>query len=80
MKYLILLIVAAMSISCRNKNQCEKNDIVEKGYIKVIDGYYAFHDTIVIKGVPHEFIVSRVYGGFTLIHSPECSCTKTKND
>lgn len=78
MKYLIILIVAAMSISCLNYNQ--SNDIAENGYIKVIDGYYAFHDTIVIKGVPHEFIVSRVYKGFTLIHSPECPCMKTKND
>lgn len=72
MKYIILIFAAITLISCVEHNKVKNISERNRGFIVC--------DTIVIKGVPHEFILSSVYGGYCIVHSPECPCLKNKED
>lgn len=70
MKYIVLILSIITLTSCVNNNRVRKISDRNRGFIVC--------DTIVIKGVPHEFILSGVFGGYCIVHSPECSCLKNK--
>lgn len=72
MKYIIAVFSIIMLTSCVNNNRVRNISNRNRGFIVC--------DTIVIKGVPHEFILSSVYGGYCIVHSPECPCIKNKED
>lgn len=73
MKYIVLILSIITLTSCVNNNNRVRNiSDRNRGFIVC--------DTIVIKGIPHEFILSSVYGGYSIVHSPECPCLKTKED
>ena len=72
MKNIVLMLSIITLTSCVNNNRVRNISDRNRGFI--------FCDTLVIKGVPHEFILSSVYGGYCIVHSPECPCLKTKED
>ena len=72
MKYIVLILSIITLTSCVDNNRVRNISDRNRGFIVC--------DTIVIKGVPHEFILSSVYGGYCIVHSPECSCIKNRED
>ena len=72
MKYIVLILSIITLTSCVNNNRVRNISDRNRGFIVC--------DTLVIKGVPHEFILSRVYGGCCIVHSPECPCLKNRED
>lgn len=72
MKYIVLILSIITLTSCVNNNRVRNISDRNRSFIVC--------DTLVIKGVPHEFILSSVYGGYCVVHSPECPCIKNKED
>lgn len=70
MKYIIILFSTIILLSCG----------WERSGVQSITHRYLgslYLDTILVKDVQHEFIISNTYGGGQiLIHSPECQCLK----
>ena len=73
MKYIALLLVTITFASCMERSNQIKNSSNTLMYA-------IRYDTLIIKGVPHEFIINRVHSGYHIIHSPECPCLKNKED
>ena len=66
-------------LSCGDRptqDDVAKRPVYNKSYLN----RKIFYDTIYIKEIPHEFIITEVYGGCTIVHSPECPCLKNKED
>ena len=72
MKYIVLLLVVITLSSCMERNAVQN--------ISRFNNYDIKYDTLIIKGVPHEFIFSRMYAGYNITHSPECPCLKNMED
>lgn len=72
MKYIVLILSIITLTSCVDNNRVRNISDRNRGFIVC--------DTIVIKGVPHEFILSSVYGGYCIVHSPECPCIKNREE
>ena len=72
MKNIVLMLSIITLTSCVNNNRVRNISDRNRGFIVC--------DTLVIKGVPHEFILSSVYGGYCIVHSPECSCSKNREE
>ena len=72
MKNIVLLLVVITLSSCTKRNVVQN--------ISRSNNYDIIYDTLIIKGVPHEFILSKMYAGYNIIHSPECPCLKNKED
>lgn len=72
MKYIVLILSIITLTSCVKNSRVRNLSDRNRGFIVC--------DTIVIKGVPHEFILSSVYGGYCVVHSPECPCIKNKKE
>lgn len=72
MKYIVLLLVVITLSSCMKRNVAQN--------ISRSNNFDIIYDTLIIKGVPHEFILSKMYAGYHIIHSPECPCLKNKED
>ena len=78
MKYIVPLFVLCLFLSC-GKNPTQ-GDVSKRRVYKSYLNRNIFYDTIYIKEIPHEFIITKVYGGCTVVHSPECPCIKIKED
>lgn len=78
MKYIVSLFVMFLLLSCEDRPT--KNDVSRRSVYRSYLNRNIFYDTICIKGFPHEYIITEVYGGCTIVHSPECPCIKNKED
>ena len=72
MKNIVLMLSIITLTSCVNNNRVRNLSDRNRGFIVC--------DTLVIKDVPHEFIFSVVYGGYCIVHSPECPCLKNTEE
>lgn len=78
MKYIVTLFVMCLLLSCGDRPT--QDDVLKRRVPKFYLNRKIFYDTIYIKGFPHEFIFTKVNGGCSIVHSPECPCIKNRED